>query len=349
MEVEKPQVSKPKDTFWDWGKTFIKYMLAAWLINIFIIEGFIIPSSSMENTLFEGDYVMVNKLHFGPRLPITPLTVPFTNSKLNLYSNAITLPYFRLWGYNSIKTNDVIVFNIPNALALPIDKKEYYIKRCIGLPGDSIKLIQKQVFRNNTALVNPSNLKIEYFLRTNNVIIPIKLLDSLGINEGGRYFTGEFDYLFSLSQDQLKCMKKQLPLLICEPNIDSLAITKQEIYPNNTIFKWSKDNFGSIYIPKKNDTIALNDRNLALYSSLIKLEEPKATFLNSKLLINNIEQSTYCFKENYYFMLGDNRDLSIDSRYWGLVPESHIVGKASFVLFAKTAKGFNWNRLLKAI
>ncbi len=245
--------------------------ILSWLlVRTFIIQGYTVPTSSMQNTYNEGDVVYVNKLAFGARLPITPLSIHFAQVKK--YVNWISLPYFRCIGYTKINNNDVLVFNLPSDKLLPIDERKPYIKRCVALPGNFFEI------KNDTILING---------KANNTDKNYNLI-----------------YLNPIQQQY-------------SPNY----------FPNSPAFKWTLFNFGLLYIPKKGATIALTKSTYTLYKTVIQdYENNTISFANDTIKINNVPQSYYTFKLNYFFMLGDNRPNSIDSRYWGLLPENHIIG-----------------------
>ena len=249
-----------------------------WLVlHLFFFQVLYVDSASMQNELFEGDYIVVNKLAYGARLPITPLSLPFSNS--TSYLNWIHLPYMRIPGYTHISRNDVIVFNLPTDDKVPVDERELFIKRCIALPGDTLKIDSAQIFINGKIQIETSNLT------------------------------------------KIKVSAKSF----YNPNF----------FPNNYHFKWNLDYFGPIVIPKKADSVKISIDNIDLYKKIIQVyENNKLEIKGSEIIINGKEANNYVFKMNYYFVLGDNRHNSIDSRYWGFVPEDHIIGKASMILYS---------------
>jgi signal peptidase I len=251
-----------------------------WLVfHLFMFQVVYVDSASMRNTLFEGDYIVVNKLAYGARLPTTPLSLPFSSTKSFL--NWIHLPYLRLPGYTHISRNDVMVFNLPTDDYLPVDERELYIKRCVALPGDTLKMDSARIFINS---------KIQ------NDIQP---LPGFKISSKNMY----------------------------NPNF----------FPNNSHFKWNLDYIGPIVIPKKGDSVKLTIDNLDLYKKIIGIyENSKLETKGPDIFINGKKINSYTFKMNYYFVLGDNRHNSIDSRYWGFVPEDHIIGKASMLLYSSS-------------
>ena len=289
----------------------------------------------MHGTLWEGDYVLVNKMAYGPRLPITPFAV--NKNYIDWH-----LPYLRLPGYSKIKRNDVLVFNYPpEEDSLPIDIKQEYVKRCVALAGDSVKMINGQVFVNNNKAEIPENLFHSYNVTANKPIDSLDL-EKIGLSNENKNST-ELNYHFTMSEEQA------LELMHVK-NVKSLGINflaedfyNPSVYPNHPSVKWNLDFFGPLYVPKKGDSILLNQQNLIFYKKLIeRYEANKIVVKNDSVYVNNKLSHYYTFKMNYYFVLGDNRHNSIDSRIWGFVPENYIIGKASFILFSSK------NKLLKA-
>ena len=320
-------------------KLVLKTLLILFIINVFCFEGFVIPSSSMEDTLKSGDFIVVNKLAYGGRMPITLSAIPFTQ----YFTSKIQLPYLRFCGYDTIGINDVVVFNLPKD-TLPIDKKTLYIKRIVGLPGAEITIKNKNIYLSNTLYQNPITVQQNYFVRSKSYIDP-SFLEKHQIHEGGRYYTGDYDYTFHMSKNDIDILKSRYTLETITPLIDSSS-WKSAIYPNNDTRNQSRDNFQSFLIPKKELSINLNSENWDYYAPIIQqFEKHSVTFKDRTIFIDDKAVTSYKFSQNYYFVLGDNRDMSEDSRFWGLVPESHIIGKASFILFSN----INKDRFLKKI
>lgn len=243
--------------------------LLAFISKIFVAEAYRIPTSSMENTLFAGDYVIVNKLFYGPR---TPEYLPFTS---------IEIPSVAFPMSSSIERNEILVFEYPNILKGDlIDDKANYIKRCVALPGDTLTIINRQLFVNGKDLKNPLTIK------------------------------------FSRNKSKL------------------FGVPNQSIFPNDS--DWNEDNYGPILIPKEGQAVKLSSRNHQRWFDIIRYENPGAeiSIINNDLFFNSEKLSEYEFKNNYYFFLGDNRDESFDSRYWGFVPEEMIIGKPLLVYWS---------------
>lgn len=310
----------------------IFWALLLWLFTrIFILQSVTIHTGSMHQTLLEGDYILVNKLAYGPRLPITIFSWPWSESSPD---EGLQLPYIRIPGYTSVKHNDVVVFNFPRDTNLPVDKRQQYVKRCVALPGDTLLIVNGRIYINGNELEQPANV-----LKNYSVLVSEQGLDTAvaaqleGYAEQDRIILNRFGFFASKKNiDSLKRMKNVLSV---EQKTVPQDVYSPKIFPHTSILKWNIDNFGPLYIPKKGDTIILTTENKALYNSLIELHEGKKLVgkNNAGDSIASISNA-YVFEQDYYFMMGDNRYNSIDSRFWGLVPENHLVGKASFVLYS---------------
>lgn len=322
----------------EWIDAAMFAIIAATLIRTFFIEAYQIPTSSMEKSLLRGDFLFVSKANYGARVPMTPISFPFVHQELPLvggkaYSEALQLPYYRLPGIEKIENYDVVVFNFPGEDGVPVDKKTNYIKRCMGIPGDSLKIIQGKVYLNGKLAQVAVNGQLGYQVTSSNVIVP-RTMEKLDISEyaaGTDRFTGLYEmYMTDEERDKVK----NLPGIVDIEPLFQPAGKVPEIYPQKPeLFDWSRDNFGSIYIPKAGDVITMNEKNAHLYEELIRKYEGNTTYevKQGKAYIDGQQISDYTVQMNYYFMMGDNRHRSSDSRYWGFVPEDHIVGKALFI------------------
>ena len=344
----------------EWLDAIIFAVIAATLIRMFLIEAFTIPTPSMEKSLLVGDYLFVSKISYGPKTPNTPLSFPFAHHTMPLtestksYFEWIHLPYYRLPGFSKIKNNDVVVFNYPMEDFRPVDKRENYIKRCVAIPGDSLQVINKKLFINGKEAQMPVNMQYTYDVKTDGGTFNPIVLKKLYITEGGR-ISNRGDFRFSLTSEAAEKISTFANVTevkqVCEPK----EYYADYIFPHDPGFQFNKDNFGPIQIPQKGKTINLTTGNLPIYKRLISIyEDNDLEVKGDKIYINGVETTSYTFIMDYYFMMGDNRDNSADSRFWGFVPEDHIVGKAVLIWFSTDKEGtwFNkirWSRLFTFI
>ena len=379
----------------EWVDAIIFAVIAATFIRMFFIEAYTIPTSSMEKSMLIGDYLFVSKTSYGPKLPNTPLSFPFVHHTMPFSKTAksyvewIKNPYKRIAGFGKVKNNDVVVFNFPEGdtvalnvqnqsyyslirnygrarvwqeketfgdiIARPVDKRENYIKRCVGIPGDNIELKNGQLYVNGKEQTHFPGMQKEYIVTTDGTGINKRTLDQLKIAEDDRHVISNNQYLFPLTlenEGKLKALK----------NVKSVQATQvtagnwdPNIFPFSNKYPWNVDNFGPLEIPKKGQTVQLTIDNLPLYQRIIDLyEENDLQVKDDKILINGKEATSYTFKMDYYWMMGDNRNNSADSRYWGFVPEDHVVGKAVFIWLSldKDQPFYNkirWSRLFSFV
>jgi signal peptidase I len=373
--------AKPKSKVREWWDAVLFAVIAATLIRWLIMEAYTIPTPSMENSLLVGDFLFVSKFHYGTRTTTTPLQVPLTHQKIwftNLpsYNTAIELPQYRLPGLTHIKREDVVVFNVPpiglnDNVAYPVDLKTNYIKRCVGIPGDSLEIKDTQVIANGTPIGNPPDMQFGYYISSTSPISE-RNLEKLDIGPEDIRFTSHqsdgtvlYDmWLTRTKAEEFKTLSyiKSVEQKKQEGRSENGVIPYSEYFvgehlrDTTRLFNWTADNFGPLWIPKEGATIPINKSTLALYGTTISLYEHNENVKTEggKLFIDGKEISEYTFKQNYYFMMGDNRHNSLDSRYWGFVPEDHIVGKAFFIWLSldKNASFVNkirWNRFFKLI
>jgi len=373
---------------------FIIAAIAAFMLRFFMIEAFTIPTSSMEKTINVGDYILVNKLKFGPRLPNTPLSLPFTHHTIPFtktrksYLTWIQLPYKRLQGYGQIRTNDVVVFNFPEGDTLvfdypkadetyytlsrkyggvfvrdyyrtairPVDKREYYIKRCIGTPGDTIEIIHGIAYINGKQQKQPPRMQYNYFFIAESEA-DSSLFTEYDISIYDVNYN-EFNSIYEvpLTKDKLIMIRNNSKVkgIRKHESIDPI-ISSYQIFPFSNQYMWTEDNFGPLIIPNKGTTVKISPHNLPLYSRIISVyENNDLVQKGDSIFINGLLTDSYTFKMDYYFMLGDNRHNSNDSRFWGFVPADHIIGTAFFVWLSldrnkPSLKKIRWKNMFKFI
>jgi signal peptidase I len=300
-----------------------------WLVvRHFIVQGMHIPSSSMEGTLHEGDYVYVNKLAYGPRLPITPLAIPFTDK----WVDWLQLPYYRLPGFADVQLNDVIVFNLPTDTALPVDRRQLYIKRCVGLPGDSLVISRGIITVNGNVVNDGSHIMHLYTVALKKPGNPDALFTRFGI-KGKFPSADQVHYAVRMTQHQADSLAQSGETNSVASSLLDADRYDYKMFPQNTSksYRWNLDNFGPVIVPAAGKTIALTLNNIHLYKDAISIHEGNTLEnRNDSIYINGAFAPSYTFQMNYYFVMGDNRYDSYDSRYWGFVPESHVVGRASW-------------------
>ncbi|SEH85502.1 signal peptidase I [Epilithonimonas hominis] len=360
---EEEEEGKKKETFLG-SVTFA--VVFATIIHAFITQPFGIPTGSMERTLLVGDFLFVNKWAYGYRMPMRPVALPFlqgtifdTGQKGNpkddpkSYVEAVKLPYLRLPGYDEIKRYDIVVFNYPqDSVHTAIDRRDPYVKRCVGIPGDVLEFRAGRLFVNNQPekILGDEEQQHGYIVTTSAQLdIPqlYKAYGFLPVQE--TQSNSGFIYIFQGLTDAIAKDIKGLPEVTevkemveekgegavrFKLNADKTAYTKnidttQSIYPINK--SWNQDWYGPLRIPKKGDVVKLDQETLPTYQWIIsEYEHNKLENKNGKIYINGKETNQYTIKQNYYMMIGDNRDASLDARFFGVVPEENIVGRPMF-------------------
>lgn len=363
-------------------------VVAATAIRAYTFEAFTIPTPSMEKSLMVGDFLFVSKFHYGSRPPVTPLALPLVHNKIpftgmDSYLDWIQLPYWRFFKFQDVQRGDAVVFNYPaedirpinmDGKVRPIDKREHYVKRCVGIPGDTLRILDRIVMIDDQTLSMPqrANPQWSYYVRTNNrPFNPDVLKDRFDINYLTRHQqteTGDQGAVIPLTQTEymITIPKNSLEEFTNLPNVQAvipivgrsslsnypddlpetlkrlyqnfdMLMANSDIFPNpkdqeEPVFPWSRDNFGPLWLPQEGSTIELNPVNYLKYSRAITAYEGNTLEqIGGKYILNGKEVTSYTFKQGYYWMMGDNRHSSDDSRYWGFVPEDHIVGKPVFI------------------
>ena len=304
----------------------------------------------MNNTLYTNDVIVVNKLKYGPKLPRSPFEIPWVNIAFYFNDNARKRikenwwDYKRLTGTTTIKNGDVVVFNMPFGST----KNMIIVKRCMGISGDTIAIKKGDVYINNR-FINPSNHVLnKYGFKVSDKKAFYRKLDSIGLELSlNRTRTNHFRAKLSFLD---KTKLEGLGMIESLIRVTDTLTPKSTAYPNSEYNQWNLDDYGPYIIPEKGMSIDLTPENYALYHKTIKEHEGVAMKnIEGTYTINGKEVITYIFKQDYYFMMGDNRKGSMDSRYWGLVPKERIIGKVQCVLWSNYQDEFQWNRLFKPV
>ena len=370
----------------EWLDSVLFAVVAATLIRWLFFSAFVIPSSSMENSLLVGDYLFVSRLHYGTTTPVTPLQVPLTHqtiwgTKIPSYLEWLKLPQFRLPGFTDVKRGDVVVFNLPvenpdlyqkfspvlpDLHPHPVDLRTNYIKRCVGQSGDNLQIEDGQVYVNGKAEGNPLRVQGEYFVSTGTAVNELNVFKKNGITEYSQFTetfndsilaNDEFGYIVKTTSSIAAKLNTYDFVKRIEPVLMPANLKEPYLFPASESLSWNKDQYGPFMVPKKDMTIELTAKNAALYADVIKSYEGNdAVELKSGILMEQGKPLLkYTFKQDYYFMMGDNRHNSADSRYWGFVPKDHIVGKAIFVWMSIDPdpnvflKKIRWDRIFRVV
>ncbi len=387
--------NQKNSSFVEWVDALIFALIAVSFINLFLFQNFNIPTASMEKSLLIGDYLFVSKVSYGPRVPTTPLsfplvqhTLPMTTDK-NSFLTWIQNPYRRMAGFTKIKNNDPIVFNYPEGdtvctkiqsnesyyslirrygrqtvlnnpvdfgriVVRPVDRRENFIKRCIGIPGDTVEVRHNWVYVNGKPQDSVENMQFDYHIITDGTPINQKKLELLDISKVDIHFSNG-EYILPLSSKKARDIRQLTNVKFMERMEEPAGTWDSMTFPFREEFKWNRDNYGPIWIPKMGTTVTLTLQNLPLYERIIHAYEGNELKVSgNQILINGKPVTSYTFKMNYYWMMGDNRHNSADSRFWGFVPEDHIVGKPRFVYLSfnkdkKFPANIRWNRVFMKI
>lgn len=394
--AEEHKKSHKKGEIREWLDAILFAGMAAILIRTFFIEAFMIPTTSMEGSLLAGDFLFVSKFHYGIRMPMVPLSVPFVHNTMPFtqgtksYTDIVTLPYSRLPAFTDIERNDAVVFNYPDddrhpdvpALGTiqPISMKQNYIKRCVGIPGDSLKIINRQLMINDGSgwknAWEAEDVQYQYFVTDPNFSLNKNKWADLGFRKNPKDLNSNVidqpgGYVVFMNEAK-KNKLMALPGVNVIPMIDSMMLTdslwvvrtrrqreqfmadpvnaKNVPFPKDpSLNLWTQDNFGPIWIPKKGTTAPLNRETYPFFEKIISVYEGHTLEVKgNSYIIDGKEATSYTFEMDYYWMMGDNRNASLDSRFWGYVPETHIVGKPWMVLFSWEG-GPRWNRFFSPV
>lgn len=349
-------------------------IVVATLVHTYVMQPFNIPTSSLEKSLLVGDFLFVSKFHYGARTPSTPIALPMVHDsmmvvKAKSYLSKPQLPSFRFPGLQKIQHNDIVCFNWPadtvyrffdtsgRHIDKPKDKRSNYVKRCVGLPGDNLSIKNGDVYINNKKLILPERARPQYSYTLvtdgsgfdeNYIVHELEITD-------GVYPTGNpNEYIIAALTEQgaTKLKNNSAVKSLTKRLTPAPTSIDKSLFPHNQ--KWSLDNYGPIYIPQAHKTVVLNKETLPFYRRLITVyEDNKLEEKGGKIYINDREATNYTFQQDYYWMMGDNRHRSEDSRYWGFVPMDHVVGKPVFIWWSvdpnlpwsKAIDKIRWNRL----
>ena len=416
---------KPRTALGEWVSSIAFAIIAATLVHTYVMQPYTIPTSSLEKTLLVGDYLFVSKFHYGARVPTTTIATPMLHDSIptaiisekntKSYLNKPLLPYLRIPGFQKIKRNDIVVFNWPVDTLVhwmdpskgtdfkPLDKKTNYVKRCVGIAGDTLEVRDGYVYINGKQNILPDRAKLQFY----NKVYSEKGLSTQKLL---RYTDKEFERKFIInftSQNQFeKVMRyatnnpekikdnqfiittsdegvpqwiingyrldiKEISTKIRKANItDEIAAKLRKdsevdsvvkvinpkgnkgnnMFPQTTNLSWNTDNYGPIYIPKKGTTVPLNMNSIPFYERIIDdYENNQLEVIGEHIFVNGKKSTSYTFKQDYYWMMGDNRQNSLDARSWGYVPFDHVVGKPVLIWFSINEGKIRWERLFTTV
>ncbi len=370
----------------EWTEAIVFAVFAAAFIRMFLIEAYKIPTPSMEGSLLVGDFLFVSKPHYGLRLPQTVAMIPLVHNRIPYFNKESylknpSLPYTRLPGLTKVKNNDPVVFNWPTGdsiildprrafsvyqlrrggqpikmdevVSRPVDKIDHYIKRCLAIAGDTLEIRNGQVYINGQMAENPAGLQFPYEVVSKSVELNNTTLDRIGINpatqQGPTVGDGRIYYI---TEEQVQALKALDPNMVVDRWQRAGGFGPLHYFPHDpkNYPGWTADNFGPIYVPQKGTTIQITAGNISMYERVIDVYEDNDLRIDgSEIYINGKKANNYTFKLDYYWMMGDNRHNSEDSRVWGYVPETHIVGKPLFIWFStkngNMRTGIHWDRI----
>jgi signal peptidase I len=383
---------KKKSKTREWTDAIIFAVIAATVIRVFFIEAYTIPSGSMERSLLVGDFLFVSKVNYGARIPMTPVAFPFAHHTLPItgtkaYYDGVQWKYRRLPGLQDIKNNDVVVFNFPEGDTImvenqnpsyydfvrmfgrekvnadytitsrPVDKRENYIKRCIGIGGDVISMKNGIVNVNGKDEPLKNTGMMPYRIKLKTTTVNPQVLEDLGIRTAELQTTEDPNTFIANASEEIIIEVRKLDF-VASAVMDAAKANDVEqggVFPHDPNRVWNRDNFGPFKIPAKGWTVQIDSNTMPVYYRAIRTYEGnKVEKKGNDWYINDKIAKSYTFKMNYYWMMGDNRHNSLDSRYWGFVPEDHIVGKALFIWMSFDSEGswfskIRWSRLFKGI
>ena len=371
----------PKSSNGEWTSSIIFAVIAATFVHTYFMQPYTIPTSSLEKSLLVGDFLFVSKFHYGARVPMTTIAAPMVHDtipiiKTRSYLNKkqlpflAELPYTRLPGFQKIKRNEIVCFNWPvdtfknmyytdKYYYKPIDKKTNYVKRAVGIAGDTLEVINGYVYINGEKNQLPERAKLQFSY----LVQPKKnkfnqkvMINNYDITDRFGPINSNYTYKFmGISDVSLEKLKKDTNVKWIKKDTLSKGVKDPSVFPQNPSYNWNNDFFGPVYIPKEGATIEINKDNIPIYERLIKIYEDNDLYMKGdNIYINGVKTNEYTFKQDYYWLMGDNRSNSQDSRSWGFVPFDHVVGKPVFKWLSidYNAKGFNkirWDRMFTTV
>ena len=371
----------PKSSNGEWTSSIIFAVIAATFVHTYFMQPYTIPTSSLEKSLLVGDFLFVSKFHYGARVPMTTIAAPMVHDtipiiKTRSYLNKkqlpflAELPYTRLPGFQKIKRNEIVCFNWPvdtfknmyytdKYYYKPIDKKTNYVKRAVGIAGDTLEVINGYVYINGEKNQLPERAKLQFSYLVQpkkNKFNPKVMINNYDITDRFGPINSNYTYkFFGISDASLEKLKKDTNVEWIKKDTLTKGVKDPSVFPQNPSYNWNNDFFGPVYIPKEGATIEINKDNIPIYERLIKIYEDNDLYMqDDNIYINGVKTNQYTFKQDYYWLMGDNRSNSQDSRSWGFVPFDHVVGKPVFKWLSidYNAKGFNkirWDRMFTTV
>ena len=371
----------PKSSNGEWTSSIIFAVIAATFVHTYFMQPYTIPTSSLEKSLLVGDFLFVSKFHYGARVPMTTIAAPMVHDtipiiKARSYLNKkqlpflSELPYLRLPGFQKIKRNEIVCFNWPvdtfknmyftdKHYYKPIDKKTNYVKRAVGIAGDTLEVINGYVYINGEKNQLPKRAKLQFSY----LVQPKKnkfnqkvMINNYDITDRFGPINSNYTYKFmGISDVSLEKLKKDTNVKWIKKDALSKGVKDPSVFPQNPSYNWNNDFFGPVYIPKEGATIEINKDNIPIYERLIKIYEDNDLYMEGdNIYINGVKTNQYTFNQDYYWLMGDNRSNSQDSRSWGFVPFDHVIGKPVFKWLSidYNGKGFNkirWDRMFSTV